>query len=88
MSKKFKLKKPKRYFYEVVRQSLTTDELGTYVTYGIRVSTERTQITFVSDISTDEHAVKHLAERCTREQLDPIHLNDVIEDFLQEIPIT
>ena len=89
MSKKFlstfKPEEPKRYIYKAVRQELRADELGTYVTYGIRVSSDGQQLTFVSDVSTDEQAARHLAELCTSEQLDPIHLNDVIEDFLVDL---
>ena len=81
----FTSEEPKRYVYEAIQQTLTTDELGTYVTYGIRASSEETQLAFVSDVSTDESAVRHLAERCTEQQLDPVHLENVIEDFLEEV---
>ena len=89
MSKKFlstfNPKKPKRYLYETVRQELRTDELGRYVTYGIRVSLDGRQLELVSDVTTDERAAQRLANLCTSEQLDPIHLNDVIEDLLVDL---
>ena len=89
MSKKFfsksKSQEPKLYLYEAVRQELRSDELGEYVTYGIRASSNEQQIAFVSDVSTDKQAVQHLAELCTSDQLDPIHLNDIVEDFLMEV---
>ena len=36
----------------------------------------------VKDISLDKEAVAALAERCQRLHLSPVHLMDVIEDFL------
>ena len=80
MSKKFSPKKP-YYVYEPVRQESKNEELGTYVTYGIRVSSNGTQIAFASNVSTNESEVRELTTLCTKEQLEPIHLNDVIEDL-------
>ena len=76
------------YFYEAVRESLTSDELGVYVSYGISVSLNGQTVAFVSDVSPDGADVERLVERCNREQLDPIHLNDVIEDHLSEVTIS
>lgn len=39
-------------------------------------------ITLVSAFYHDKHAVEQLAARCTKLQLSPIHLLDVIQDFL------
>lgn len=39
-------------------------------------------ITLVSAFSHDKRAVEQLAARCTELQLSPIHLLDVIQDFL------
>lgn len=37
----------------------------------------------VSDISVDFFAVKALAQKCTNLQLDPLHLHEVVADFLE-----
>ncbi len=71
-----------QYQYVPVQETLTTDELGTYVTYSLSVRTVEKEIAFVRDVSTDFEAVRHLAELCTENQLDPEHLSDVIDDFL------
>lgn len=70
-----------RYRYVPVQETVT-NELGTYVTYGISVRTVEEEIAFVSDVSTDRDELQAFAERCTQQQLDPLHLPDVIEDFL------
>ncbi len=49
-----------------------------YVVYGIKYNDEYC----FEDISTDEKPVKELADNCNKFSLDPVHLKDVIEDFL------
>ncbi len=77
------VRKPK-YRYVPVQETLTSDELGTYVTYSLSVRTVEEEITFVSDVSTDYEEIKQLADLCTIKELDPIHLEDVIQDFLAD----
>ena len=71
-----------RYQYVPVQETLTSDELGTYVTYSVSVQTVSEEIAFVRDVSTDFDEIVQLTERCTEQQLDPVHLDDLIEDFL------
>ena len=73
-----------RYRYVPVQETLTTDELGTYVTYGLSVRAVEEEIAFISDVSTEFEEIQHLANVCTEKQLDPDHLSDVLEDFLAE----
>ena len=51
-----------------------------YVMYGLQVQEKE-----IRQISGDRRAVEALAERCTRLALDPIHLEDVVQDFLWEL---
>ena len=73
-----------RYRYVPVQETLRSDELGTYVTYSLSVRTVEEEISFVRDVSTNFEDVQHLADLCTERQLDPMHLDDVINDFLIE----
>ena len=73
-----------RYRYVPVQETLTTDELGTYVTYGISVRAVEEEIAFVSDVSTDYEEIERLADMCTAKELDPIHLEEVVQDFLAD----
>ena len=76
-----KVRKPK-YHYVPVQETLSSDELGTYVTFSLSVRTVEEEIYFISDITTDCEKIKHLADLCTNKELDPIQLKDVIEDFI------
>lgn len=63
-------------------------EVGKYITYGIRGMRKKPGgwvcEVDIGDISTDGHLVRCLAETCTRFELDPIHLHDIVEDMLEE----
>ena len=73
-----------RYNYVPVQETLTTDELGTYVTYGLSVRAVEEEIAFVSDVSTVYEEIERLADMCTAKQLDPVHLGEVVQDFLAD----
>ena len=49
-----------------------------YVVYGIKYNDEYC----FEDISTNQKPVEELADDCNKFSLDPIHLADVVEDFL------
>ena len=72
--------------YIPVEQFLYSPDNGRYCSYGIAaVSLTALHceiVLFVSDISGDRSFVADLAQRCTHGQLDPIHVQDVIEDSL------
>ena len=94
MPKKFQSKfqisqlRKTRYRYVPILQRMETGELGAYITYGLQVKTVEEEVAFVSDVSTEFEEVRRLADLCTEQELDPIHLQDVIEDFLEKDPMT
>ena len=49
-----------------------------------RVPDSWRQIAFVPDICTNAQQAQRLAHLCTQGQLEPIHLMDVIEDFVAD----
>lgn len=61
-------------------------DVGAYQSYGLKVVVDKgdTEIFLlaVPDISTDSAFVAFLAETFEREQLEPLHLLDVLEDLL------
>ena len=73
----------KQYDYQVIESFC---EAFGVITYGISACTttggETTVCKCIRDISSDRDAIARLAAQCQRLQLDPIHLLDVIEDFL------
>lgn len=74
------------YRFLPVKERLAAPELGEYVSYGIRAlaleSGRQNEAAYISDVSCDERFVAGLADRCTRLQLDPGHLLDVVLDAL------
>ena len=55
------------------------EETGSYIGYGISYG-EQT----VSDISVDRVKIEFLIERMNTHELSPLHMMDIIEDFLAE----
>ena len=72
----------------MVKSESDKNALGANVSYGISVSRETETVAYVPNISENEKALAELVEKCNREQLEPIHLDDVIEDFCKEVAIT
>lgn len=72
------------YFYRSKKQKLYDPELGQHVSFGIGVwkPFAAAPVLFIPDVSLDGKAVRRLALRCTLCQLDPLHLWDVVEDFI------
>lgn len=69
-----------------VEEHLSSPELGEYISYAIRAWTPTpdgcAEAAYISDVSCDAAFAAALAERCTRLQLDPVHLLDVILDAI------
>jgi len=68
--------------YIMVEERLNHPNLGEYLSFGIAALKNGEQIILVSDISTNKNDVLKLAERCSKEKLSPVHLYDVVEDYL------
>ena len=68
--------------YLLMQERLTNPELGAYETFGIRiVDGTNAEIRVISDISLDQNVVLQLCENCNLLELDPIHIDDLIEDL-------
>ena len=78
----------RHYRYLVIKQHITSEELGTYVTYGIRVERDQETLALIHDLSTKFEDIQRLADLCTKHQLSFEHLSDVIEDFLADPSLT
>ena len=71
-----------KYRYSVLSQTLKNDEGEEYTAYGIKVLSGEEDIAVISDISVNYEEIRLLCSSCTENGLDPIHIYDVIEDFL------
>ncbi len=65
---------------------IVCSEYNDKISYGIALTEKVDDCTIVlrtiSDISPLKNAVEQLIELCNELYLDPIHLDDIIEDFL------
>ena len=82
---KFITRGSNRLIFKIAKQRLKSNELGTYVTYGIRIYQNGILIRQIPDVSPQKKHVMTLIRRCNQEQPDLIHVNDVVADFLQEV---
>ncbi len=66
-----------------LNKSTIIDEDGNEIeTYGITCG-ERV----VKDISTDKQKVEVLIDKCNKNNVSPIHLDDIIDDFLVDLQV-
>lgn len=68
--------------YEVETKILPDENGKEYVAYGIKVYDGAELISIVSDISVNYEKVEEFCNRMNECELDPIHLPNVVEDFL------
>jgi len=72
------------YHYVLRCDRLFSEDIGSYVAYGLDVLDEtHTCISTIRDITTDKAALAHLVELCNSLQLSPVHIHDVVEDFVE-----
>ena len=70
------------YVYATVESECQTEGFK-YIGYGICVRDERTgKQRLFRDISVRKREIDELVKRCNALKLDPVHIEDVIEDFL------
>jgi len=70
--------------YSIVESTVSFNDLP-LITYGIAVhdtSSSEDIIACISDITFDKKSLEQIVDLCNREKLSPIHLNDVVEDYL------
>ena len=76
------------YKYIVVQITYKNGD-STRIGFGIAAVEEYDGVTTIlesiSDISTDIEPIERLVEVCNNLQLDPIHLQDVVTDFLATV---
>ena len=75
--------------YEVTEDTYLIDGEPKQI-YGIAVysndksNTQKTLLKSIRDITTDKYRLSKLAQACNSCHLSPIHLKDIVEDFLYD----
>ena len=81
------------FTYACVESEIESEEFGIVRTYGIEVqicahsNSAPAHLLLVSDISTDREQVQRLVEWMDKLQIHPVHVDDVIEDFLYALSV-
>ena len=73
--------------YELQTGHAYDNEYGGYETYGITASRCGKIICTVEDVSLDREKVEQLVKRFNEGQLSPVHLDDMIENFLYDFEV-
>ena len=73
------------YHYGIFEESRLSPEMNTYITYGIKVTPRGDRSVCcdsVADVSLSKPELSAFVGLCNELRLSPIHLRDVVEDFL------
>ena len=74
------------YRYSIIKGKSILPDGCNYLTYGIVVSAIQgktvQEITRISDVTLNETQLISLIDRCNQLNLSPIHLKDIIDDFI------
>jgi hypothetical protein len=70
--------------YKLRKDNLFHRNIGSYSSYGIDAFDDSSSnpIHSILDISTEKDSLENLICLCNESQLDIVHLDDVVEDFL------
>ena len=66
--------------YRLMAETHWMEEVGNYVSYGVQVCKGDEVLCTISDLSLDKNRVADFVERCNREELSVLHIQDVIDD--------
>ena len=66
--------------YRLTVETHWMEEVENYVSYGVQVCEGEEVLCTISDISLDQNRVADFVERCNREELSVLHIQDVIDD--------
>ena len=75
------------YHYRITHEKRCLDG-KIYPAYGIAVDSEESdgalvqEIARIDDIAVSAETLRHLVELCSRVELSPLHLSEVIDDFI------
>lgn len=67
------------YHYMLVEQKIKNDELGSYITFGIKLSNSDL---IIDDVSCDRLKAEEIVRHLNEHQVSPVHCYDVIIDSI------
>lgn len=76
---------PDKFLYAIIETLVQVNEEETVTTYGISCSDGGTVLKEIPDISPNRPAVEELIQKMNTSGLDPIQLEEVVEDSLDDL---
>lgn len=67
--------------YAIVKDTLSLEGIS-HITYGIIILQNNKPIRYIYDVFLNINEVENLVELCNKQRLSPIHIDDVIDDFI------
>ena len=78
-----------RWEYHIIAERCSHPDIGVYRSYGIHafevIGNHIRPVTQMHDITSIQTHAEALVQLCNKHQLSPIHLNDVVEDFIEKV---
>lgn len=71
--------------YAFSKEQYQNQDIGVYESYAIRLFNNGEQIRHIPDVFLNNAISQKFTALCNRLALDPIHLDDVINDYLNDI---
>jgi len=68
--------------YKMRCDQLKNEDIGRYIAFGIDIFQDGNPIRRIRDVSTNEKKLQKLISLLNILQLDMIHIDDIIEDFI------
>ena len=68
--------------YELLEEQFTDPESGVYTAYGVVVKIDGQIFCSISDVFLDLAFAEQMISMCNKQNLSPVHLDDLIEDIL------
>lgn len=74
------------YKYSIEKENNFHNEVGKYTSYGIKIIFVNKNISknigYIPDVFIDEKVAYNFINRCNKNELEPVHIYDAIEDAL------
>ena len=70
-------------FFQIRNDSLVTDDGVKYLSYGIDIFENHIHLRSIRDISLNKDAIADLVHRCNSLNASILHIDDIVEDFIQ-----
>lgn len=68
--------------YSTMQETIEDDENGSYLSFGLKAQDERSVLVF-HDVFLEQSEAERCVDVFNKEQLDMIHLEQVIDDYLR-----